>query len=841
MSVKYYSEHDTASKAEFYPRQGSGYQTSVQKALRNWISVNTPYDSILVYHGLGTGKTCTAVSIAEGFKEYTLALGRKVMVIVKNKVIQKNFINELLTECTGGMYSSGSNDTAKDDEDDEDADEDENAGVDDTVDEETRTIRKINKVYSFITYGKFTNRVRKGAITTLSNSVVIVDEAHNITNNDTGNALFKVLTKSHNYRLVLLTATPVYDNPREIFELSNLLNATSPGSVLPTRNALAKSGLVEDMGQLSALFKGHEYAVSEHGLAELARVLAGKVSYLSVGTEFFPTVSSQFVDCKMSPEQTQVYTTALRLDLHSNSDIDLDAEIAKESLLGDTTDTDNVLSNSLYKNANDASTMTYPNSGYGKKGYATLTPGMLVRPNLEKYSCKLNALLENLDAGLKSFVYSNYVSAGGTSLVRDLLLANGYTEFKLRNTGIRVPRTFVVIGASTLIRTRQKYLAAFNDASNATGAVIQILIGSPMISEGLTLKCVRQVHLVEPCWNESRINQVVGRAVRYKSHELLPEIERTVTVLKYVAIPETGTESIDSEKYKLAMSKDRANERVLDLLKQVSIGIGTGTGTGTGPGVLDYTTYTLYLDAFEAQAQRDTLEYIRDLFEEYPVWDIDRILSWIRVKDHGIDPRVVFAVLDTIVRYKTPMVDKYSRDGFVVSNGKGLYVFNPADVLVSDSLYAKTLSFSKFTPTRTWSDFFGNGTASTSSIPKKRRSKVKDTSTVGTEQIPDSVLRYNLNVKSKHRVYGTYRSRGIKGAPGPTDSTFRLVDNRDAVIDAEDTRLEVTGKSAMSFRSSELVDILEEYLGVTVSGDETKPELVDLVETELKSKRAVLK
>jgi hypothetical protein len=44
----------------------------------------------------------------------------------------------------------------------------------------------------------------------------------------------------------------------------------------------------------------------------------------------------------------------------------------------------------------------------------------------------------------------------------------------------------------------------------------------------------------------------------------------------------------------------------------------------------------------------------------------------------------------------------------------------------------------------------------------------------------------------------------------------------------------------MSFRSSELVEILE-YLGVTVSGDETKPELVDLVETELKSKHAVLK
>ena len=40
-----------------------------QEFLRNYISVDTPYNGILVYHGVGVGKTCSAISIAERFKE----------------------------------------------------------------------------------------------------------------------------------------------------------------------------------------------------------------------------------------------------------------------------------------------------------------------------------------------------------------------------------------------------------------------------------------------------------------------------------------------------------------------------------------------------------------------------------------------------------------------------------------------------------------------------------------------------------------------------------------------------------------------------------------------------
>jgi len=53
-------------------------------------------------------------------------------------------------------------------------------------------------------------------------------------------------------------------------------------------------------------------------------------------------------------------------------------------------------------------------------------------------------------------------------------------------------------------------------------------------AEGISLKHVRQVHVLEPYWNEIRINQVIGRAVRANSHVELPRAERSVQVYRYI-------------------------------------------------------------------------------------------------------------------------------------------------------------------------------------------------------------------------------------------------------------------------------------------------------------------
>ena len=95
---------------------GKRLLTNTQKLIRNYISPYTPYNGLLVYHGVGVGKTCTAIAIAEGFKEIIKGNKKKIYVLLPRS-IQVNFVNEILNKglieksieeamrkCTGDSY-----------------------------------------------------------------------------------------------------------------------------------------------------------------------------------------------------------------------------------------------------------------------------------------------------------------------------------------------------------------------------------------------------------------------------------------------------------------------------------------------------------------------------------------------------------------------------------------------------------------------------------------------------------------------------------------------------------------------------------------------------------------
>ena len=75
----------------------------------------------------------------------------------------------------------------------------------------------------------------------------------------------------------------------------------------------------------------------------------------------------------------------------------------------------------------------------------------------------------------------------------------------------------------------------FNSPGNKYGQKIVLLLATESGAEGISLKHVRQVHVFEPFWNEVRIAQVVGRARRVNSHAGLPESQRNVSVFNYVS------------------------------------------------------------------------------------------------------------------------------------------------------------------------------------------------------------------------------------------------------------------------------------------------------------------
>lgn len=69
---------------------------------------------------------------------------------------------------------------------------------------------------------------------------------------------------------------------------------------------------------------------------------------------------------------------------------------------------------------------------------------------------------------------------------------------------------------------------------NKYGEIIKFILISPSGAEGISLKNVRQVHILEPYWNPIRNKQVIGRAVRLNSHIDLDESERNVQVYMYI-------------------------------------------------------------------------------------------------------------------------------------------------------------------------------------------------------------------------------------------------------------------------------------------------------------------
>ena len=62
-----------------------------------------------------------------------------------------------------------------------------------------------------------------------------------------------------------------------------------------------------------------------------------------------------------------------------------------------------------------------------------------------------------------------------------------------------------------IIKTRQEMLKVLNSPKNKNGDTIKIIMISSAGSEGLDLKNIRQIHIMEPYWNEVRVKQVIGR------------------------------------------------------------------------------------------------------------------------------------------------------------------------------------------------------------------------------------------------------------------------------------------------------------------------------------------
>jgi ribosomal protein L32E len=190
--------------------------------------------------------------------------------------------------------------------------------------------------------------------------------------------------------------------------------------------------------------------------------------------------------------------------------------------------------------------------------------------NMYMYSPKFVRIIFNiLNTKGTVMIYSNYVEMEGLQLLKVYLSFFGFIDIdkdldqefnknklndtnKLSKDGLRWCEFHG--GIDKDVRRLNKDI--FNMKSNRYGKHCKIIMISPAGAEGINLNNVRQVHILEPYWNEVRIEQVIGRALRFCQHKDLPLEERIVDVFRYKVIRSSGKETADERLENISRKKN---------------------------------------------------------------------------------------------------------------------------------------------------------------------------------------------------------------------------------------------------------------------------------------------
>ena len=117
---------------------------------------------------------------------------------------------------------------------------------------------------------------------------------------------------------------------------------------------------------------------------------------------------------------------------------------------------------------------------------------------------------------------------------------------------------------------RAESISIESNKENVKGKDIMIVLVSQAGAEGVSLNHVRQTHIIEPHWNENRIDQVMARGIRFCSHRYLNKEDRNVLIIKYRSISK-HYETADIIISKIAEKKTKINKGFLDAAKSSAV------------------------------------------------------------------------------------------------------------------------------------------------------------------------------------------------------------------------------------------------------------------------------
>jgi hypothetical protein len=174
------------------------------------------------------------------------------------------------------------------------------------------------------------------------------------------------------------------------------------------------------------------------------------------------------------------------------------------------------------------------------------TKNLEMKNQLSEFSPKMFKIMNNIQTFMdgvkptgKILVYSEFRGDSGIEAFEQVLTANGYSLYDPTLPPSKSLKYTFITGQESS-ETRRTNMDSYNDTSNKFGEQIQIMIISGAGAEGISLTCVRQVHILEPYWNFVRIDQVFGRAIRLHSHDDLEPKDRNVEEYLYISVLPSG-------------------------------------------------------------------------------------------------------------------------------------------------------------------------------------------------------------------------------------------------------------------------------------------------------------
>lgn len=411
----------------------------------------------------------------------------------------------------------------------------------------------------------------------LENTMLIIDEAHNLFNAITNGsknamALYDLIMKTRNIKLIFLSGTPIINDPFELVPCFNMARGKMQmltddstrfdtpeykTKAKPKSHSKAKSHskpkhftslFSESRDEFDYYFVDRENKTIKNR-EKFANRIYGLTSYY--GSVYFSSKSSRCGFPKeldtivetvpMSQKQFSAYLTARDSEILETTKGYKSTGARFSSSSG---------GSSTYRvKSRQISNFIIPEYALGpvrgrkarQKHIHKITIDDLQQ--VEVFSPKMARMYCNIKKrdGEPGIVYSQFVSGEGLGIFARVLEADGWVNAIMPEPSngfdikVKPAKKYAMLSGQISPAERVDLIRKFNDKNNADGSIIQLMLLSGAVAEGIDLKRVRHVHITEPYWNYARINQVKTRAIRFNSHIDLPADQQNVQVYMYLS------------------------------------------------------------------------------------------------------------------------------------------------------------------------------------------------------------------------------------------------------------------------------------------------------------------